>query len=389
MDDQAMEIDSDCPTPRPLRKSYGVPSNFCRNAKDELVSPESGKMMSMDEWDALFPPRQPEPAETPSEPVIVPLPAVPTTGEHVANFNNLCMRHFIAPQFTIQEISKGCFTARVEFGSHMCEEDGPFPSKKQAKEAVCRPALEILSAEEIPQRQKVPGANAQASKRKVQEDEENWVGILVEFCQKNKHPMPRYSDFEANLRAQQVMGLLANPKQFAYTVLLQAAPGQVFGSQEMLFNTKSEAKKNAAKEAVLWLRANNVMKVSDTPKQVKAKASTPDEQTRLTQGMARMNTNESVAQLVHDRSLQLGLQSPRFEMRPQAAPAGAVAPSFYTAWAWFCEQDVEKQPSLQGPLCQTEVVFGQKRAKEICSKELLGLLDRLVAQRAGGQAATS
>lgn len=337
---------------------------------------ENGQLYSLEEWDSRFPVPKPAASEAkPSKPpVIVPLPAVPTTGEFTARFNHLCQVHSIIPSYTLQDLGPGCFAAKVEFDGGICEDPGPFPSKKQAKETVCRQACDVLENMAVPNKGKRKSVEEAAALQ-----EENWVSQLMEFCQKQKHPLPVYKEYEAVDIESQRQGLITGSKQFACTIQIQAAPLQVFGSEEKLFPSKSPAKRNSAKEAVLWLRANGMFTALPTSK--RQKASEASDSTGLTQCLSKLNTNQSLPQMVAERSLQLGFSQPMFEYHPSTPPPGAVVANFYTASARYLDRDVEREPRLQAPLCTTGNTYGQKNAKEECCRLLLGVLEGLVQER--------
>lgn len=341
------------------------------------VVSENGLLYSMEEWDSKFPAAH-KPAVSDvmqsKPPVTTPLPAVQRTGEYTARFNHLCQMHSIIATFTLNELSQGCYSARVDFHGAVCVEPGPFPSKRQAKETVCRQACEILENLEVPAKGKRKSRDEAAALQ-----EENWVGQLAEYSQKHRQAMPSYKEYEAIDIDSQRKGLITNSKQFACTVQMQAAPLQVFGSEERLFPSKGPAKRNAAKEAILWLRANGMLSTMPQPK--RRKSNEANDSTGLTQHFSKLNTDQSLPQIVAERSLQLGFSQPAFEYRPSTPPPGAVAANFYTASARYLDRDVEREPRLQPPLCTTSNIYGQKNAKEECCRLLLERLEGLVRER--------
>jgi hypothetical protein len=324
-------------------------------------------LLSLEEFDKLYAPARVSSAA----PVPVPLPITPTS-EAVPKFNHLCQTRSITHLFTFEEISKGLFSSKVEFGGHVCEAKGPFYSKKQAKEAVAQQAngiLEKMEPPSPPQRELKEDRGKPKPKRKSsdQDDSENWVALLHDFVQKHHHSKPVYQYFEANMHEQQLQGLSISPKNFSCVLNIQARPGYDFGSEEEFFQTKVEAKRVATRSAVLWLRTMGLLSEP-----------TAETRTGLTQRASEMATEKSAAQLVVDHSLRLGLSQPQFEIKPAGDLTGK---NFYVCTAHYLGGDSLRVPQLAGPLCQTSAVFGQKNAKKMCCEALVVLLERVISER--------
>ena len=221
----------------------------------EAPRSEFGGLLTMDEFDAMYP------AEA-SKMKVVPLPAAKTNGLDTSRFYSLCQLHAIGHQFDLREVAKGCFSARVEFGQHVIEDPGPFPSKKQAKEEICKQALPVLEALPAPSKgtkRKSSGGGSPMDTEletngdktmSVVLDDEKWVGLLQNYSQQHKTALPDYRHFEADTLDLQKQGMALTNKQFACTVQIAQAHLHVFGSEEKLFATKTEAKRHAAKDAV-------------------------------------------------------------------------------------------------------------------------------------------
>ncbi|KAL1589602.1 hypothetical protein WHR41_01762 [Cladosporium halotolerans] len=332
-----------------------------------------GKVMyTMEEWDAMHPiPVRPSvPLKVAKQQQLIrPLPPVQVTGEVVAKVNHLCQLHSVTPCFTFEEIAKGCFTARVEFGDCVCEDEGPFPSKKQAKDAVCRSALAILEKREPPRKEKrktLDRAGGEASFGADLEDE-NWVSQLVEFAQSRRSTTPFFESFEKSMRGQQMSGQSIHSKSFACTVRLAAVPEQVFGSETAFYSNKAEAKRHAAREAVLWLRANGLLSAPAREHRSKRRQSSDDQGSDTSM---EIRPDISPAKQVAEYSLRLGFTQPRFEMKPCAQSDGGLpGPGFYNAAAFYIERDVQREPRLQGPLFQHQRSLG-RRARRRCAAEI-------------------
>jgi hypothetical protein len=326
-------------------------------------------LLSLEEFDKLY---ALPPARLPSAaPVPVPLPIAPNS-EAVPKFNHLCQTRSITHLFTFEEISKGLFSSKVEFGGHVCVAEGPYYSKKQAKEAVAQQALDLLESTEPPpppQKELKPdrGIPKPKCRSSDQDDSENWIAVLHDFAQKQHHTQPVYRYFEAKMREQQRQGLSISPENFSCVLNIQARPLYDFGSEEEFFQTKVEAKRVAARSAVLWLRSTGLLSEATEESRISPKQEASD-----------MNTEKSAAQLVVDLSLRLGLSQPQFDIKPAGDLAGK---NFYICAALYLEVDSRRVPELGGPLCQTPPVFGQKNAKKMCCEALAVLLRRVVSER--------
>jgi hypothetical protein len=273
-------------------------------------------------------------------------------------------------------VGKGLFSSKLEFGDYVYEEEGPFTSKKLAKEAVAIRGLSTLETIESP--------SLKSGKRKSLENDTNgspadttgdWIAVLHEFAQQHRHSQPQFQFFEVNTRAQQQRGLCNGSIQYCCTLSIQARPDYLFGSDSIPHPSKAEAKRSAAKDAVTWLRAVGMLPDAGlTPSTAKRRKSSSDEEAPagLIQQVSRLATEQSPAQLVAELSLRLGLSPPQFKCTP-------TGQNFYVCTAHFLDQDVLRQPKLEGALCSTPSVFGQKNAKKICAGDLLAVLERLTA----------
>lgn len=315
----------------------------------------------------------------------VPLPTAPKSSGAVGKLNHLCQVHSVVATFTINEVSKGLFASKVDFNGHVCEGAGPFLSKKAAKDAVAQSALEVLQHVELPTKDE---RKAEKEKRKsghLEPAEENWVSIVHTFTQqKGDGEQPDFQYFEFDNIAEQKLGMSDSPKQFSCTLRLQARPHHTFGSENFRCTTKAEAKRLAAKDAVKWLRVMDFVPNSISEMSSKRRKSTEDGQAHkgLSQQVSRLTTDQSPAQRVVDLSLQLGLSPPTFDMKPCALQEGGpIVRGLFVCAASYLEQDVQREPRLRGPLCQTPRVYGQKTAKQSCCKALIVLLEEIEADR--------
>jgi len=345
-----------------------------------------GHTYSIEEWDALFPIRkqpakQPTQLPTPGKPV--PLPPKSNNPEAIPRFNHLCQVHSLTSSFTFTEVEQGLFSSKLEFGDHVYEEEGPFTSKKLAKEAVAVRGLATLQNIEPPTEKngKLDSTKRKSTDNGTPDDASgDWVAVLHMFTQQHRHAYPQFQFFEVNTRSQQRRGLCLNSIQYCCTLSIEARPDYLFGSDSIPHLSKAEAKRSAAKDAVTWLRAVGMLPdAASTPPTTKRRKSSSDEaHTGLTQEVSRLKTEQSPAQLVVELSLRLGLSQPQFKCTP-------VGQNFYLCTAHYSDRDVQRQPKLEGSLCPTPSVFGQKNAKKMCAGDLLAVLERLTAEVGMGQ----
>ena len=330
--------------------------------------------LSLEEFDRLY-------GVAPAVPVPVPIP-LPITpkSDAVPRFNHLCQTLSITHLFTFQEISKGLFSSRVEFGGRVCDAEGPFSSKKLAKEAVAQQANVILENLKPPSPEEQSKSNSKGKgKRKSsgQDDSESWIALLHAFAQKHHHTQPVYQCFEAKMRAEQQKGLSITPCQYSCVLNLQAQPLYDFGSKEEFFQTKKEARRVAARSAIIWLRTIGLLPEPETDNATRHK-SIDESLTGLAQEAPTMPSEKSAAMLVVDYTLRLGLTSPQFDIRPAGDQVGQ---NFYVCTAHYLDQDSRRVPQLEGSLCQTPPVFGSKNAKKMCCEALVVLLERVISER--------
>ncbi|KAH0563074.1 hypothetical protein GP486_002355 [Trichoglossum hirsutum] len=171
------------------------------------------------------------------------------TSEHSVAFHKLAQEKRITPVFEYEEVSPQRFGVKLTLeGRVVVKEAGPWPSKKAAKEAVCKRGIHDLS-EMKGTVNPPPPSNG-----------ENWVGTLQEFYDLDPTwPRPVYTDFAVG-------------NQFACELVIDKhyAP---FGGCLVKFPSKKAAKANAARKAVEWLIANNYMGPEGPPTRKRRKGS--------------------------------------------------------------------------------------------------------------------
>ncbi|KAK7541068.1 uncharacterized protein J3D65DRAFT_617366 [Phyllosticta citribraziliensis] len=209
------------------------------------------------------------------------------SSESVAQFTKECLKAAVQPIYDYTEAPglplgrqgwsvKLSFTVRMFDGQekrYEVSDPGPFFNKKEAKAAVSESGRGVLE-------QAVGERNAQIVKRKredtdsqdlaqgsavqAQGDEsipvdDNWVGLLTEYCCAVDIPAPSYQEFR-------------NGSNFSVECTIATRPGQPFGDRDILFNSKKSAKRHAASQAVLWLRARGDMPEKGHPSKKKVRA---------------------------------------------------------------------------------------------------------------------
>lgn len=210
------------------------------------------------------------------------------------------------------------------------------------------------------------------------------MALAVDHAQAKHTPLPEYTEARS----------FTIPIQFACKVRIADGPLTPFGSDDDLYPSKQEAKRAAAREAVLWLRDQCKMpaallfkrqRTEDTQSPLR-----PD-QTGLTQVMNDVDLPTSdttpLPQRVHEAVAALGFSPPIWKTRPSMPPPGTVLQPEQSGGAFVCmavhfsDRDVESEPALAGTVVKVDNVFGKKKARELCCRELLHVLDQIKGKR--------
>ncbi|KAK7606072.1 hypothetical protein JOL62DRAFT_372993 [Phyllosticta paracitricarpa] len=212
------------------------------------------------------------------------------SSESVSQFNNICLKSAVQPIFDFTETPgwpdgrpgwsvKLSFTVRMFDGEekrYEVSDPGPFTNKKEAKAAasesargVLERALEERNTQMARRMREDTGsqvsaqpegsAAAQAQSEQWIPQDENWVGLLAEHCCAVDIPAPSYQEFR-------------NGSNFSVECYITPRPGQPFGERDVLFNSKKSAKRHAARQAVIWLRARGDMPEKGHPSKKKLRA---------------------------------------------------------------------------------------------------------------------
>ncbi|RMY37297.1 hypothetical protein D0865_13410 [Hortaea werneckii] len=322
----------------------------------------------------------------------VPARAVPVNPEYSIKFNDLCVKHFIVPAFEYDMPHQQCETVSVQFGDRKVDAIGPFASKKHAKEEVCKLAWpQLLEMDEhLQNKRKIPepphsypgGIDGELLAA------ENFIGLLQEYTQANRQGSPIYEDSRT----------IATPIRFACTVRIEDMLGTPLGSSTDFYQSKQEAKRAAAREAVLWLRSQGKMRPAPPSVSKRLKLDQPSamelptESTGLTQLVSDADLNPGTkttsAARLHELAAVLGFRSPIYESHPSVPPPGKeldaheMNSAFVDMYVRFSDQDVQKDSRLAGPLGKVEHVHGRKTAKEQCCREVVRILEEIQRERA-------
>ncbi|GAB1741056.1 hypothetical protein NU219Hw_g6306t1 [Hortaea werneckii] len=342
----------------------------------------------------------------------LPARAVQVNPEYSIKFNDLCVKHFIVPAFEYDMPHQHCETVTVQFGDRKVDATGPFASKKQAKEEVCKLAWpQLLEMDEHLQNKRKRSEPPQSCSGSVDSSllaAENFIGLLQgefvvrnaaklkvmklirleEYTQANRQGSPIYEDSRT----------IMTPIRFACTVRIEDMPGTPLGSSTDFYQSKQEAKRAAAREAVLWLRSQGKMRSAPPSVNKRLKLDQPSamelspERTGLTQLVsdADLDTGAKTtsAARFHELAAVLGFRPPIYESHPSVPPPGKtldaheINGAFIDMYVRFSEQDVQKDSRLAGPLGKVEHVHGRKNAKEQCCREAVRILQQIQRERA-------
>ncbi|RMZ28622.1 hypothetical protein D0859_07313 [Hortaea werneckii] len=342
----------------------------------------------------------------------VPARAVHVNPEYSIKFNDLCVKHFIVPAFEYDMPHQQCETVSVQFGDRKVDAIGPFASKKHAKEEVCKLAWpQLLEMDERLQNKRKSSEPPQSCSGSIDSQllaAENFIGLLQGECivrSAAKQKLPKLIIFEEYTQANRQGApayedsrTITTPIRFACTVRIEDMPDTPLGSSTDFYQSKQEAKRAAAREAVLWLRSQGKMRPAPPSVNKRLKMEQPSamesapESTGLTQLISNADLNTCAkttsAARLHELAAVLGFRPPIYESHPSVPPPGKtldaheINGAFVDMHVRFSEQDVQKDPRLAGPLGKVEHIHGRKNAKEQCCREAVRILEQIQRERA-------
>lgn len=205
------------------------------------------------------------------------------------------------------------------------------------------------------------------------------TATVTDYAQIRHMSLPEYTEARTD----------TTPIQFACTVRIADGPLTQFGSESELYSSKTNAKKAAARDAVLWLRSQSRIPAAPPVKRLKMEdvpSPLNPGQTGLTQLVNDIDVDAaddtSLPQRVHELAASLGLSQPTFESHRSLPPPGVeLLPgqvgAFISMAVHFNARDVEAEPRLAGTVVKVENVYGKKKARELCCIELLRVLEEI------------
>jgi hypothetical protein len=173
------------------------------------------------------------------------LPVLQTTSprgatgtSNIPRLVELAQKHaFPQPEWIYTEIGLQQFTAKLKVQQTIFEA-GPYPSKKEGKEATAKQAVDFIMAF-------VDGSEEAGG------GDELWSAKLYTFVHVSTGKGPEYKDFDVG-------------RLFSSEVTIPQRQDH-FGDRTVTEGSKKKARNNAAKEAVEWLRSEGLMDENDKP----------------------------------------------------------------------------------------------------------------------------
>lgn len=156
-------------------------------------------------------------------------------------------------------------------------------------------------------------------------------------------------------------------------------PTEPFTAEGTSYKSKKDARSEAARAAVLWLRSEGLLSY---PADKQQRRMSPE-------GSATIKSEDSpnsksLAEQVHKLVQELGLKSPKFDLRRSTLRSGQPledSSHFYDIHAEFDERDWIIEPSLRGHKGEVKHCLGQKRAKEECCALIVRVLQGVRVKR--------
>ncbi|KAF2493911.1 hypothetical protein BU16DRAFT_619117 [Lophium mytilinum] len=247
---------------------------------------------------------------------------------------------------------------------HSLTTTSPFTSKKEAKEAASTLGLALLSSLEASGTLSTPSKTKKRTPTPTpititpEEPQENFTGILMEFCQASKIPVPTFAEFKTGTCFSAELSLASHRPEDG-----------PFGGRAVLHPSKKAARAAAAREAVLWLRAQGQLPAVHEPASAKKQRKTAG---GSEDAAVQLPAHPAAARVLALAS-ELGLPQPEYQW---AAPS-ALAPGLFTVSSLFPGSGVGGE---DGVVATARHVFGKKAAREECARltvvELEGVLER-------------
>ena len=265
----------------------------------------------------------------------------PTSSFHTSELNQLGQKLGIVPEYDFEGDNQQGWGGRLRLGERTITKDGMrWQTKKAAKDGLAELGLEAIS-----------GTTSVQNMLKMK----NWAGLLHEFYNKSLS-----SDVGGPVYTEYSIGSC-----FACTCTIPAR-SEPFGSVFCSFPNKKAARASAAMEAVNFLieqgLANSEGKDVRVGKKSKEKL-----------GAIQVSDVSSFAQKVNELCPLLGLPPPLYRFGSSAdAPVGNIL----SGAAYFPDN-----PLLSGPVGMVRNIFGKKKAKDECAREVYRVLMHIATEK--------
>lgn len=265
----------------------------------------------------------------------------PTSSFHTEELNQLGQKLAIVPQYDFEGDNQQGWDGTLRLGERTITKMGKrWQTKKAAKEALAELGLEVMK-----------GTTSEENMVNMR----NWAGMLHEFY---KNPLS--SDVGGPVYTEYSIGSC-----FACTCTIPAR-SDPFGSVSGPFPNKKAARASAAMEAMEFLieqgQANSEGKNVRVAKQSKEKIEA-----------IRASNVSSYAQKVNDLCPLLGLPLPLYRFGPSPdAPVGNIL----SGAAYFPDNAL-----LSGPVGEFRNLFGKKKAKDECAREVYRVLMKIATEK--------
>lgn len=265
----------------------------------------------------------------------------PTSSSHTAELNQLGQKLGIVPQYDFEGDNQQGWGGTLRLGERTITKDGMrWQTKKAAKDGLAELGLEAMKG---------------TASVQTMVNTRNWAGLLHEFYKNTLS-----SDVGGPVFTEYSIG-----SSFACTCTIPARSepfGSVFGS----FPNKKAARASAAMEAMEFLieqgLANSEGKDVRVPKNSKEKLEA-----------IRVSNVSTDAQKVNELCPLLGLPLPFYRFGPSPdAPVGNIL----SGAAYFPDN-----PLLSGPVGMVRNVFGKKKAKDECAREVYRVLMNIATEK--------
>lgn len=266
----------------------------------------------------------------------------PTSSFHTVELYQLGQQLGIVPQYDFEGDNQQGWSCTLRLGEHTITKDGMrWQTKRAAKDGLAELGLEAMK-----------GTTSVQNMLNTR----NWAGLLHEFYNNSL-----YLDVGAPVFTEYSIG-----SAFACTCTIPAR-SEPFGSVSGSFTNKKAARASAAMEAMEFLieqgLANSEGKDVRVAKKSKKKLET----------IRGSNLSITDAQKINELCPLLGLPLPLYRFSPNPdAPVGNIL----SGAAYFPDN-----PLLSGPVGMVRNVFGKKKARDECAREVYMALMQIAREK--------